>query len=173
MAHNEKEVTKKNLNDRNPDPITGAPGAHPVGTGAGAVAAGTAGAAIGAIGGPVGALAGAAIGAIAGGLAGKGVAEYFDPTAEANYWRENYHKRPYVNKAYTFEDYDPAYRYGWESRSRYKGRPWTEIESDLGRDWDSTRGKSRLTWDEARLATRDAWDRIDNDPASQRVRAAG
>lgn len=170
MAYNQKEVEKKNLNDRNPDPITGAPGAHPMGTGAGAVAAGAAGAAIGAVAGPVGALAGAAIGAIAGGLAGKGVAEYFDPTAEAKYWRETYSTRPYYNKSYTFEDYDPAYRYGWESRTRHKGRNWTEVESDLGRDWDKTRGTSRLQWEEARHATRDAWDRIETDPTTGKSR---
>ena len=57
-----------------PDPITGEPGAHPVGVGVGALGAGVAGAAIGSIGGPVGILIGAAIGAVAGGLAGKEVA---------------------------------------------------------------------------------------------------
>ncbi len=57
-----------------PDPITGEPGAHPLGVGVGAVGAGLAGAAIGMVAGPVGALIGAAIGAVAGGLAGKEVA---------------------------------------------------------------------------------------------------
>ena len=57
-----------------PDPITGEPGAHPIGVGVGALSAGAAGAAIGSIGGPIGVLIGAAIGAVAGGLAGKEVA---------------------------------------------------------------------------------------------------
>lgn len=57
-----------------PDPITGEPGAHPVGVGVGALSAGAAGAAIGSFGGPIGVLIGAAIGAVAGGLAGKEVA---------------------------------------------------------------------------------------------------
>ncbi len=61
-----------------PDPITGEPGAHPVGVGVGAVGAGAAGAAIGSIGGPIGMLIGAAIGAVAGGLAGKEVATITD-----------------------------------------------------------------------------------------------
>lgn len=60
--------------DNSPDPITGEPGAHPVGVGVGALTAGAAGAAIGTIGGPIGMLIGAAIGAVAGGLAGKEVA---------------------------------------------------------------------------------------------------
>ena len=80
----------KLVGDLHADPISGAPGAHPVGTGVGAVAGGAAaGAAIGAIGGPVGALVGVAVGAVVGGLAGKGVAEMIEPTAEQPYWREN------------------------------------------------------------------------------------
>ena len=66
----------------NPDPITGEPGAHPVGVGVGALGAGAAGAAIGSIGGPIGMLIGAAIGAVAGGLAGKEVATNDAPGAE-------------------------------------------------------------------------------------------
>ena len=65
----------------NRDPITGTPGAHPVGTGVGAAAGGiAAGAAAGSVAGPVGTVVGAAVGAVAGGLAGKGVAEKVDPT---------------------------------------------------------------------------------------------
>ena len=72
----------------NRDPITGAPGAHPVGVGLGAAAGGiaggiAAGAAVGTVAaGPVGTAVGAAVGAIAGGLGGKAVAEKLDPTVE-------------------------------------------------------------------------------------------
>ena len=68
----------------NRDPITGAPGAHPVGVGLGAAAGGIAGgAAAGTLAaGPVGTVVGAAVGAVAGGLGGKAVAEHFDPTIE-------------------------------------------------------------------------------------------
>ena len=83
--------------DANRDPISGAPGAHPVGTGVGAAAGGVAaGALAGTVAGPVGTVVGAAIGAVAGGLAGKGIAEAIDPTAEEAYWRENFSGRPYV-----------------------------------------------------------------------------
>ncbi len=67
-----------------PDPITGEPGAHPVGVGVGAVGAGIAGAAIGMVAGPLGALIGAAIGAVAGGLAGKEVAASDDEPLPAD-----------------------------------------------------------------------------------------
>jgi phage tail tape-measure protein len=99
--------------DANRDPITGAPGSHPVGTGLGAAAGGiAAGAAVGTVAGPVGTLVGAVAGAVIGGLAGKGIAESIDPTVEEAYWRENYASRPYVASGATFDDYGPAYRYG-------------------------------------------------------------
>lgn len=78
------------IGDLHADPLTGEPGAHPVGTGLGAVAGGAAaGAATGAFAGPVGAVIGLAVGAVVGGLAGKGVAEVIDPTGEQAYWRAN------------------------------------------------------------------------------------
>src|SRR3954447_11610765 len=59
--------------DSNRDPITGEPGAHPVGAGVGAAVGGAAtGAAAGAVAGPVGAVVGAVAGGVVGGLAGKG-----------------------------------------------------------------------------------------------------
>src|SRR5688500_19605378 len=99
--------TDKNRNaDANRDPITGAPGAHPVGTGVGAAGGGAAGAAIGAaVGGPVGAAVGLAAGAIGGGLAGKGGAEAINPTREDAYWRENYKTRTYVDRDTPYEAY--------------------------------------------------------------------
>jgi hypothetical protein len=65
----------------NRDPITGAPGAHPIGVGIGAAAGGiAAGAAAGTLAaGPVGTAVGAAVGAVVGGLTGKAVAEHYDP----------------------------------------------------------------------------------------------
>ena len=93
----------------NRDPITGAPGAHPIGTGIGAAVGGAAAGAItGTAAGPVGTLVGAALGAIVGGLAGKSVAETIDPTSEVAYWRENFSERSYVADGATFGDYEPA-----------------------------------------------------------------
>src|SRR3954471_3680807 len=126
----------------NRDPITGAPGAHPVGTGVGAAAGGAAaGAAIGSVAGPVGTAVGIVAGAVAGGLAGKGVAEKIDPTVEDAYWRENYSKRNYVDRGASYEVYRPAYRLGYESRSKYQGKRYEEVESDLQREYERSRSK--------------------------------
>ena len=147
--------------DANRDPISGAPGAHPVGTGLGAAAGGmAAGAAAGSVVGPAGTVVGAVIGAVAGGLAGKAIAENIDPTVETAYWRENYVSRPYYAKEYTFDDYGPAYQYGYEAYSKYPGKKFDDIESELSRDWQRTKGKSRLAWEHAKDATRDSFQRV-------------
>ncbi len=77
-------IEKDEHPETNPDPITGAPGAHPVGVGLGAAAGGiAAGAAAGTLAaGPIGTVVGAAIGAVVGGLAGKGAAESMNPTQD-------------------------------------------------------------------------------------------
>ena len=82
---NASNTNKVNIPERgaNRDPISGAPGAHPLGAGIGAALGGAAaGAAAGTVVGPVGTVVGLAVGAIVGGLAGKGVAESIDPTLE-------------------------------------------------------------------------------------------
>src|SRR5690349_3681499 len=164
MASN-KNLDPNATPDRNPDPITGAPGSHPVGTGVGAAGGGAAGAAIGAAvsgpAAPLGAVVGAVVGAVAGGLAGKGAAEAVNPTAEDAYWRTNYASRPYYESSYTYdEDYRPAYEYGWSTAGQHAGRRFDDVEKDLRSGWVKARGKSRLEWERAKLATRDAWDRL-------------
>ena len=59
-------ITVANEEDLNRDPITGTPGAHPLGTGAGAVVGALSGAVIGTVAGPLGAVIGAATGAVMG-----------------------------------------------------------------------------------------------------------
>ena len=150
----------------NLDPITGEPGAHPVGAGAGALSAGAAGAAIGgAVGGPIGAPVGAVIGAIVGGvgggLAGKGIAEAINPTEEDAHWQANFRHAPYFQNDYEFSDYAPAYKVGYEGyrQSAMSGRRYADMETDMQRDFEQTKGTSRLDWEKAKAATRDAWDR--------------
>jgi hypothetical protein len=147
--------------DTNPDPITGAPGSHPVGTGIGAAGGGAAGMAIGAAGGPVGAAIGTVVGAVVGGLTGKVAAEAFDPTAEEAYWRDNYQTRPYVDPDLDYDAYGPAYQHGWESKTRNPNRRYDEAEADLATDWNKTKASARLGWEKAKHATRDAWDRVE------------
>ena len=165
----DNDLNRIDAPDRNPDPITKAPGSHPIGTGVGAAAAGAAGAAIGSV--VPG--AGAVVGAVAGGLAGKGVAEAINPTEEDEYWSNEYRNRPYYRPGSDYEEYAPAYRHGYTAASQYQGKSWDEMETNLERDWDNSRGQSKMDWDRARQPARDAWDRaatrmasIQNQPGS-------
>ena len=156
---------KRDSNPANRDPITDEPGSHPVGTGVGATGGAVAGAAAGAVvGGPVGAAVGGVVGAVAGGAAGHAAGEAVNPTEEASFWRENYNKRPYYVTGKPYSEYEPAYRYGWESAARpeYRGRKFNEVEGDLEKGWDKAKGTTGRAWHDVKDATRDAWDRIRN-----------
>ena len=146
--------------DANRDPITGTPGAHPIGVGVGAAAGGVAaGALAGTLAaGPIGTVIGAAVGAIAGGLGGKAVAEAFDPTAVDDHWRGRFEKEAYYQPNTTYDDYAPAYRLGAESRLQSSGSSFDAAEGQLASEYDKVRGKSRLDWDRAKAAARASWD---------------
>src|SRR3954452_13410369 len=132
---------------RNADPITDAPGSHPIETGIGAALGGAAsGMAVGAVAGPVTAAVGAALGAVAGGLAGKGVGELIDPTTEDNWLRDNFRSRPYVEEGETFDMYQPVYRYGAEAESKYGDAGFDAIVDDLEKDWARSQGHAGLKW---------------------------
>ena len=88
-------------------------------------------------------------------------APLLDSTREESYWRDNYKSRPYVDRARPFDYYEPAYRYGWESRVRNSSRSFDDVQNDLERGWDSFKGKSKLAWHDAKSAVRDAWHRVE------------
>jgi hypothetical protein len=159
---NNDNVVQPDQTDANRDPISGEPGAHPLGTGVGAAGAGGIATVVGGVvGGPVGAVVGAVVGSVVGGLAGKSTAEQINPTFEDNHWRENYSSRSYVDKDKTYEDYQPAYRIGYDGYDRYghTGREYNDIESDLQRDYESNQQGGSLSWEKAKHAVKDAWER--------------
>jgi hypothetical protein len=94
-------------------------------------------------------------------VAGRRTATKVDATAEELYWLENYANEPYYDPSYSFEDYLPAYRAGWEGRARFPNRSFEEVERDLQVEYSWNRGRSRLLWDHARQAMRAAWNRVD------------
>ena len=151
-----------NEEELNRDPITGTPGAHPVGTGVGAASGGAAGAAVGmAVAGPVGSVIGAAVGAVAGGLAGKSAAEAVNPTAEEEFWRETYIREPYYVKGKPYEYYAPGFRIGWEGRVLHHGRTFEEAEPQLMAAYNLTRSGLDPVWKDARPAAQAAWQRVE------------
>lgn len=176
-----KKARKQEARHANRDPITKAPGSHPVGTGigtavggaagaAGAIAAAAAtGAAAGTALGPIGTAAGLVVGAVVGAAAGHAIGEKVNPTAEVNYWRTNYSKEPYYSSGYSFDDYRPAYRVGYEGYGRYQGRSFDDVQRELETDYNVGKGKSKLSWEDAKVAARRAWERVSGEqdgPAS-------
>ncbi|HUB27082.1 MAG TPA: hypothetical protein VL992_16775 [Tepidisphaeraceae bacterium] len=83
-----------------------------------------------------------------------------DAAAEERYWRSRFSARPYVIIGSSYDEYGPAYRYGWEAFRRHRGKTFEQVESDLRQAWDGVKGKSKLVWSLAKHAVRDAWDRV-------------
>lgn len=150
-----------NEDDLNRDSISGTPGAHPLGTGAGAASGGMAGAVVGlTLGGPVGGVIGAAVGAVAGGLAGSSAAEAVNPTAEEAFWRETFLREPWYVQGTSYEYYAPGFRAGWEGRVRHDGRSFEDAEGDLKAAYNVNLRELDPQWPAVRPAAKAAWDRV-------------
>ncbi len=156
----QKKVDLPPKGSRNPDPLSGQPGSHPIETGVGAAVGGAAsGLAVGAVAGPISAAVGAAVGAVAGGLAGKGVGEMIDPTTEDKWLEENFASRPYVKEGDTFDTYRPAYQHGAHAESMYGDADFDELEPELEDEWHQSPDSQPIPWPRARGAVKDAYDR--------------
>lgn len=119
----------------------------------------------------VGAVTGAAVGAVIGGFVGRmagkkashAIEDRLDARREHEYWSNTYRSRPYTNENRSYEQYAPAYQFGWESCatcvSNGGSARFERYEGELARDWESGRGDDDLSWQEARPAVRDAWNR--------------
>jgi hypothetical protein len=84
---------------------------------------------------------------------------------EDNWWRDNFSTRPYATGR-NYEDFRPAYQYGFESGQHHMGRKWDEVESDLQTGWERFEGRSGAgsAWDNIKSAVRDAWHRVTGQP---------
>lgn len=134
---------------------------HSIGEGTGAVAGAVTGAAVGSVGGPVGTVVGAIAGGVLGAKAGGGIAEAINPTEYVNQFKNTYREAPYYSSGREWNDYEPAYKYGYDTYGQYRGQKFEDVESELERNWDATRANSRLAWNEARGAVRDGWHHIE------------
>jgi len=134
---------------------------HSIGEGTGAAAGAVTGAVVGSAAGPAGSLVGAGVGAVVGAKAGGAVAEAVNPTEYSAYWEKRFRDAPYFTAGTTWSDYEPAYRYGYDTYDKYRGRRFDEVQPDLERKWDKAKGRSRLAWSDAKEAVRDGWHHIE------------
>ena len=157
MAADYSDKTKQNSN---PDPITSAPGSHPVATGVGALAAGATGAAIGSVVPGVGTVIGGVVGAIAGsvggGYAGKAVGEAMDPTNTDAYWSAKHGTTAY-GKTESYDTYKPAYQYGAALADEDRSTAFDDSTARAG--WETAAGSKGLSFDKAKAAIKGEFDR--------------
>jgi hypothetical protein len=79
---------------------------------------------------------------------------------DRQWWETNFGTRQYASADRSFSDYEPGYRFGYESANRYRGRSWDDIEPDLRSDWDRYEHRGQSTWENVKDSVRDAWDRL-------------
>jgi uncharacterized protein (TIGR02271 family) len=78
---------------------------------------------------------------------------------DADYFRSDWQTH-FAPLGGTYEDYEPAYRYGHTlgSDSRYASRTWEEMESDVRSDWE--RRYPGTSWERFKAAVRRGWERV-------------
>lgn len=87
-----------------------------------------------------------------------GVGEAVDP-GEDEYWRDVYEEWPYYRDDFTYEDYEPAFRLGYNAGSAHR-RPYDDnIAAELQARYEQCCSGSPLRWEDARHAVRDAYRR--------------
>jgi len=71
----------------------------------------------------------------------------------------NHYRATFGNRGGTYEQYVPAYEYGYNlrSNSRYQGRDWNTIEPEVRRDWEMQHPGN--AWDQFKEAVRYSWDK--------------
>jgi hypothetical protein len=76
---------------------------------------------------------------------------------QRDYFR-GYHGETYGGTT-GFDEYEPAYRYGWDvgSSGRYRGRRWEDVEPELRTDWE--RRYPDGGWERFKAAVRRGWER--------------
>jgi uncharacterized protein (TIGR02271 family) len=82
--------------------------------------------------------------------------------ADEAYFR-NHWTGTYSAAGGSYDDYVPAYSYGSQmaGSDKYRGRAWTDAESDLKRDWEARDSKGGAsTWEKFKGAIRHGWERI-------------
>jgi phage tail tape-measure protein len=134
---------------------------HSIGEGTGAVAGAVTGAVVGSAAGPVGTVVGTIAGGALGAKAGGKVAEAVNPTDYNDHFKSAYRDTAYYSSGRDWNDYEPAYKYGYDTYSQYRGQRFDDVERDLERNWENAKSGSRLAWSEAKGAVRDGWHHIE------------
>jgi len=84
-----------------------------------------------------------------------------DDSDDEVYYR-NHWNSVYGSSGGAYDEYRPAYSYGTEMArdEKYRGRPWTDVETDLRSDWNNRYPGEQSTWDKMKSAVRHGWERM-------------
>ena len=77
------------------------------------------------------------------------------------HWQRNFTREPYYSTRYTWEDFDPAYRYAFRTHEEHPHSRFEDIEERIEAGWDIAKGKSRLAWADAKQAIRSGWNSVE------------
>lgn len=82
----------------------------------------------------------------------------------ANDFRTHFNSKYGSKGGYSYDQYSPAYRYGYNlaSNQNYSG-DWSSYESDIRNRWEE---RNQGTWEDFKDAIRYAWDKVRGKPAS-------
>jgi hypothetical protein len=74
----------------------------------------------------------------------------------------NHYDEQFAGGETRYEDYVPAYRYGATigRDSRYRDRPWDDVEPEAREHWETTSPATTDTWERFKAAVRHGWDRV-------------
>jgi uncharacterized protein (TIGR02271 family) len=99
-------------------------------------------------------------------IAGAGGARFRSWNEVMPEYRTRWQSR-YGSQGGRWEDYEPGYRYGYEMAydTRYQGRQWDQVESDLRSGYGNWAKRSGYrdepnAWERFKMGVREAWDNV-------------
>src|SRR5207237_10604231 len=95
----------------------------------------------------------------AGDKSDQGGSSRVDPEKEAAYWREQHAKQSYA-KNYSYEEFEHAYRTGYDTFFKYPGKTLDEVEDSVAADYEEANPGSALTLATVRPAASAVFDRL-------------
>lgn len=85
-----------------------------------------------------------------------------DENIESSYWRKRFDQEPYYRPGDRYDDFEAAYRAGYQGYARFNDRSFDQAETDLRAEWEKGKGETKLAWERVKDAARAAWHRMES-----------
>jgi hypothetical protein len=95
----------------------------------------------------------------AGGKSNQSGSSKVDAEKEAVYWREQHAKQPYAKNS-SYEQFEHAYRTGYDTFFRYPGKTFDEVEDSVAAEYEKAKPASALPWDTVHPAASAVFNRL-------------